>query len=119
MSDLHYTVTFNEQGWVHIPNYLNPLEISELITETEGLRSQHFRSFDSHTVYQEEIDISLPLTHPRNELQVSSKDIIDFSLLNEESSLRKIYNRESLLKLIKVIVSSNEVYLSGCSYNSA
>jgi hypothetical protein len=119
MSDLLYATTFDKQGWVHVPHYLNPSEINELMTEMECLRSQSFRSFDAHTVYQEEIDTSLPLTHPRNRLQESSKDIIDFSALNEESSLRKIYNRESLLKLIKVIISSNEVYLSGCPYNSA
>jgi hypothetical protein len=118
MSDLLYA-TFEKQGWVHIPRYLNTSEINELMTEMECLRSKSFRSFDAHTVYQEEIDTSLPLTHPRNQLQVSSKDIIDFSVLNEESHLRKIYNRESLMKLIKVIIGSNEVYLSGCPYNSA
>ena len=50
-----------------------------------------FKSFESHTIYQEEVDPKFADKHPRNALQKSSKTIADFDRLSSDSVLRQLY----------------------------
>ena len=61
-----------------------------LVGEANALLTQPgvFRSSESHSVYQEELDAEFPDTHPRNQLQESSKRIVHFGMLPVDSPLR-------------------------------
>ena len=113
--------SFRTNGWAHIPDYLEPKEVEMMLLEARSLLSngKTFKSSESHTVYQEEIDPSLPSNHSRNVLQQSSKTIIDYSELTENSYLRQIYMRPQLLELVKQCTGVQDVFLSACPYNAA
>lgn len=114
-------VEFAKNGCLHIANYLNEIEVQTLIEEANCLKikGKVFRSSESHTIYQEEIDSSFPLNHPRNLLQQSCKFIIDYSEIEETSLLKSIYNRPEIRQIIQKCIGVSEVFMSGCKYNAA
>jgi hypothetical protein len=114
--------TIEKDGWVHIPKFIPSHQVESMLSEVESLQlsgKTGFNSFDSHTVYQEEIDDLLPPDHPRNQLQQSSKTIIDLMELSENSTLRSTYMRSDILELVKRCTGLTEVFLSACPYNAA
>ncbi|CAB9529986.1 expressed unknown protein (Partial), partial [Seminavis robusta] len=81
---------------------------------------------EDHTVYQEPNDSSFAQDHPRNALQRSSKWIIDFDRIDQESSpLAILYKSPELKAFVSYVVRSDSeikddtLYTSGCPYNAA
>jgi hypothetical protein len=76
---------------------------------------------------QEEVDPAFAPHHIRNELQQSSKTIVDYDRLEKETSpLRLLYNSNELKDFIQDVVSCNDceaaadpLYRSACPYNAA
>jgi hypothetical protein len=93
--------------------------LNEVTFIIKNKSSYTYYSTDSHTIYQEDIDSSLPYNHLRNQLQNSSKLIIPSSKLSENSLLRSIYERSSLINMVKKVVGIDSIYRSGCPHNAA
>ena len=121
---------FRSDGVLHIPEFL-PTDICRALTEEAESHfsdpSCVFRSTDSHTVYQAEVDGSYSRGHPRNALQRSSKSIVDYDRLDDETSpLRALYWSEDFFTFVRDVVSSGDdinppapLYRSACPYNAA
>ena len=126
-NDSNCASLFIAQGWLHFPNYLNASEVDWLLEEVaflSGKEGSSFYSSQAHNSYQEDSDQTLPPDHPRNSLQQSSKNIIDYSELSDDSYLKDIYQRESLKALVKKCAAGpltgvDDIFLSACPYNAA
>ena len=110
---------FKSRGWVHVPDFLDKNTCVQMLAEANNLLYSEvaFRSFEKHTVYQEEEDCDFEANHPRNVLQSSSKRIVDFDRLQPTSPLKKLYCEPFLLSFVQEIVSSDQqLFLSACPY---
>ena len=78
------------QGFCHIPQFLSSDECTEMCLEvaTAQDRQQCFLSSETHTIYQEENDDTLPSSHVRNLPQESSKCIVDYERILDSSPLK-------------------------------
>jgi len=108
-------------GWCHIPNFIGKERCAELRNEADALLESDaaFASTDDHTVYQQERDERLPLDHPRNRLMKSTKRIVDYEHVPQESSLRELYSAPELRSFVQAVVGVPELHLSACPYNAA
>lgn len=113
-----------EKGYCHIPYFIPHNLARHLAAEALNLRGSAFESTQQHTIYQEAIDLSYPLTHPRN-LQVSSRKlIIDNAKIPPSSLLNSIYKSRELKNLVQQLVQPllpsprSPLYLSSDPYNS-
>jgi len=116
---------YGRKGWVAIRDFVPPALCETLIEEATALLESDaaFYSTDAHTVYQESEDTKFSCEHPRNALQQSSKRIVDYARLSDQSPLRLLYLQPALLALVQRIVSpeteSKSLYLSDCPFNAA
>eukprot|EP00971_Amphidinium_carterae_P113719 2253368-Amphidinium_carterae.2 len=111
-----------EQGWVHVPGPFLSSEACRLLSSfalqciDEKLS---FHSTEQHTIYQEEIDSTMPLDHCRNALQHSEKHIIDYDRLPAESPLKDLYAGLDFREMVREIVGLPELHVSACPFNAA
>ena len=110
-----------ERGFCHIPNFLSTKECASMCAEYTEARDEgeFFLSSETHTVYQEENDESLPSSHCRNVPVVSSKCIVDYARVPDSSILKAIYKSPRLLELVQQTTGTSELHLSACPYNAA
>lgn len=98
---------YQMKGWVTIADFVPAGLHGALLAEaTELLHSDAaFYSSDAHTVYQEPGDSAMSSDHPRNQLQQSSKRIVDYGRLSAASPLRVLYLQPSVLALVKAVAA--------------
>lgn len=101
-------------GYAHIPNFVNP---STFEAEARSLLPSSFRSTQTHTIFQEDVDPSLAPSHIRNLHVKSSKLIVDAAKLPPSSPLSSLYRRPEFLDLIRRVVGAKELHLSADEYN--
>lgn len=114
--------TYKGKGWVHLPwAFLDGPACEELASF--ALRSKEertaFHSRETHTVYQEEPDPSLPDNHCRNAQQKSEKHIVDYERIGAASPLRALYQEPRFVELVQRVVGLDRIYASACPFNSA
>lgn len=114
--------TFVQRGWCHVPNFVGQASLlSAMLLEVDSslAKAMGFYSTEEHTVYQEEIDDKYAASHIRNALQKSSKRIIDFAYVQQNSPLRALYNSPGLQGFVGRVVGIPTLHPSGCPYNGA
>ena len=109
------------RGFCHLKNFLSAEMCAEMSQEVSKARKEgeFFKSSETHTVYQEEQDATLPGDHPRNQLQESAKVIVDYDRVATTSPLRSIYTNPRMLELVRKTTAVPELHLSACPYNAA
>ena len=134
--------TYRAQGMAHIPNFVRPEVCHQMVQEATFLADtqQCFYSTEGHTVYQEPHDPAFSHDHPRNALQQSSKWIMDYDRIGQQSPtspLVTLYTSPHLKAFVAYVVQpafvkngaqkdnnddgeqQQSIYESGCLYNAA
>ena len=138
---------YRAQGIAHIPNFVRPDVCHQMVQEATLLADtqQCFYSTEDHTVYQEPHDPAFSNDHPRNALQQSSKWIMDYDRIVQQSPtspLVRLYTSPHLKAFVAYVVQppsvksivhndtsddtqqqqqqrQQSIYESGCLYNAA
>jgi len=123
---------FLETGMAHVPKFIAPTICHQMVHEASMLKKEAFYSTEDHTVYQESTDEQFAESHPRNDLQKSSKWIIDYDRIMQSSPLVDLYTSPHVHAFVAYVVrpetsSTSSIaveadfalYESGCPYNAA
>nr|WP_067290223.1 hypothetical protein [Marinobacterium profundum] len=87
-------------GCCCIANFVRPQSIARMQAEIERKRPDIYWSQDSHNPYMRQDDPSLPEGHPKRAFQRRSSGFVNSDILEEDSDLRRLYDREELLQFV-------------------
>jgi hypothetical protein len=99
-----------ETGACQLHGFVQPGATAQLVAEADGLRSSAHRTDDTHNVYFETIDESLPDTDVQRRLQRSAKLTIGYDRIPADSPLRRLYTTDAMTEFIGRALDIDELY---------
>ena len=82
---------YERDGVCLMPNFLTAAGVNMMATEAETASVDAYHCDDTHNVYLEQEDTSLPLDHPRRQRQVTRLDVVGCDQLAHEGALLSLY----------------------------
>ncbi|MEE1564934.1 MAG: hypothetical protein V1249_08115, partial [Acidimicrobiales bacterium] len=82
----------DREGAIVLRGFLLPSVVETLVAEAESLQHLAFHSEQTHTVYLESADPTLPADDARSRDVVSTKGAVTADLVPDSSALRTVYD---------------------------
>ena len=101
---------YDRTGILSLENFITKESVNELQNESMSKLKYAYFNPQLHNVYLKPFNNSLPLDHPRNTNVRSSKGCITDDLIDENSSLRKIYNSLNFINFIAYVTRNKKLF---------
>lgn len=110
-----------EKGACRLPGFLTAEATEALADEARELAGAAYHQDDTHNVYFEDIDDSLPDDDPRRLLQHTSGAAVAWDLIPPDAKVREFYEWDPLLAFIGAALNKDPLYrnadpLGACNY---
>ncbi|WFR71194.1 hypothetical protein P9209_18330 [Prescottella defluvii] len=99
-------------GVCQLPGFVVRDAVDRLVAQTTELAPQAFRTDNTHTVYFEPTDDSVPAGHPRRAQQRSAKQTIACDQIPVDSPIRRLYASDDLTRFIAAVLGKDELHRS-------
>jgi hypothetical protein len=99
-----------QTGACQLRGFVRPEALAQLVGEADGLRPSAHRTDDTHNVYFEAIDDTLPADDVLRRLQRSAKFTVGYHRIPEDSPLRALYETEEMTTLVARALDIDELY---------
>jgi hypothetical protein len=100
----------DRDGAVVIHNFLTPQALSLIKLEGETKKDSAYYTNQQHNIYISDSDPSYPKEHIRNKLVSSSKGCITDDQIDQNSTLRSLYDSEIFRSFLKDVLTEKELY---------
>lgn len=113
---------FLETGLCALPNFIKPEALSGLATEANAVADRAYFCKSSHNAYLTDNDSSLPEDDVARRQEQTFVGSVAYDRIGEDSSLRRLYLWDPLLRFIGAVLGKPELYrladpLGACSIN--
>jgi len=102
--------TYARDGVCLMPNFLTAAAVEMMATEAETASVDAYHCDDTHNVYLEHEDTSLPLDHPRRQRQVTRLDVVGCDQLAHEGGLWSLYGWDPLRDFIGAVLGYDDFH---------
>jgi hypothetical protein len=107
-------------GAVKLEGFVRAVAIADLTATATRLAPLGFANDDTHTVYFEDADESLPADDPRRRLVRSAQKAVAMDLLPEDFGVRRLYAWDGLTRFVAAALGKEQLYrsddpLDGCN----
>jgi hypothetical protein len=99
-----------ETGACQLHGFVRPAATAQLVAEADGLRASAHRTDDTHNIYFETIDESLPASDVRRRLQRSAKFTVGYDRIPVDSPLRALYTTGAMTDFVGQALGIDELY---------
>ena len=100
----------DEDGACQLHGFVRPDAVAAMAAEAQALLATGHRTDDTHNVYFETIDESLPESDVRRHLEHSSKLTAGMDRIADESPLRAIYETDEMTAFVRRCLGLDELY---------
>lgn len=97
----HCRAQLADDGCCELPGFLTPEATARMVAETDALAPRAHHARGPITAYLEIPDMTLPETHARRTLGLSSLAAIAYDLFPPEHALRRLYEWDGLLHFLE------------------
>ena len=102
--------TLDREGAVLLKDFLLPAAAAFLVDEAERLRPLAYFSEQTHTVYLEESDSTMPADDARSRAVVSTKGAVTTDLIPGSSVLNRLYDSPTFQSFIGDVLGEEELH---------
>ncbi|MEO8887889.1 MAG: hypothetical protein ABI301_04620 [Jatrophihabitantaceae bacterium] len=99
-------------GACNLPGFIRAAAVAQMVTLAGQLADQAWRSDQSHTIYFEPVDASVPGAHPRAHSVRSAKRGIAYDHIPPDAPLRRLYESADLTRFIAAALGLDTLYRS-------
>ena len=99
-------------GVCNLPGFVTAQAGTEMIRHAAELASAAHSTDNTHTIYFEPTDESVPATHPLAAQQRSAKKTIACDQIPTDAPIRRLYESDDLTKFIAAVLGKTELYRS-------
>lgn len=99
-------------GVCHLPGFIRPEAVEAMVELATELSEKAWKSDQTHTVYFEPVDESVPAEHPRARTVRSAKHGIAYDYIPADAPLRRLYESEDLTRFIAAVLDKPVLYRS-------
>lgn len=99
-------------GVCNLPGFLTPAAVDRMVTLAGELADRAWRSDQSHTIYFEPIDDTVPADHPRAHTVRSAKRGIAYDYIPPDAPLRRVYESDDMTRFIAAALGLDTLYRS-------
>ncbi|MBB5165684.1 2OG-Fe(II) oxygenase family protein [Mycobacterium sp. AZCC_0083] len=99
-------------GVCNLPGFVTTQAGTEMIRHADQLGSAAHSTDNTHTIYFEPTDTSVPATHPLAAQQRSAKKTIACDQIPADAPIRRLYESDDLTKFIAAVLGKTELYRS-------
>jgi hypothetical protein len=100
----------DRSGACQLPGFVREEAVTRLIAEADGLRPSSHRTDDTHNVYFEPIDETLPADDVQRRLQRSAKFTVGYDRIPPDSPLRVVYDTDAMTTFVGRALGIDELY---------
>jgi len=100
----------DQAGACQLHGFVRADAVAQLVAEADGLRSSSHRTDDTHNVYFETIDGSVPAHDVRRRMQRSAKFTVGYDRIPSDSPLRLLYATDDLTAFVARALGIDELY---------
>jgi alkylated DNA repair dioxygenase AlkB len=101
-----------DTGVCHLPGFIRPDAVAAMVRLAGELDDKAWQSDQTHTVYFEPVDDSVPAEDPRARTVRSAKHGIAYDLIPAQAPLRRLYESEDLTRFIAEVLGKPVLYRS-------
>lgn len=98
------------RGACQLHGFVRTEAVARLVAEAEALRADAHRTEDTHNIYFDEIDESLPEHDVRRRLERSAKLTVGYDRIPEDSPLRGLYETDEMTQFVTAALGLDELY---------
>jgi hypothetical protein len=99
-------------GLCQLDGFLLPAAVDEMISLASALATSAWATDNTHTIYFEPPDNSVPADHPRAMLQRSAKRAIAYDHIPVDAPIRRLYESDDLTRFIAAVLEKDTLYRS-------
>ena len=104
--------TLAADGACVLEGFITPEAVSTMVSIADSLDDKAWVMDRTHTVYFEEIDTTVPATHPRAHVVRSAKHGIAYDYIPADAPLRTLYESDDLTNFIAKVLEKPVLYRS-------
>jgi alkylated DNA repair dioxygenase AlkB len=94
-----------EEGACYLPGFITPAAVAAMVDLAGELADKAWHSDQTHTVYFEPVDESVPADHPRARTVRSAKHGIAYDHIPADAPLRRLYRSDDLTGFIAAVLA--------------
>ncbi|WAX56088.1 hypothetical protein M6B22_16305 [Jatrophihabitans cynanchi] len=99
-------------GVCNLPGFLTPAAAARMVALAEELADRAWRSDQTHTIYFEPVDDTVPAEHPRAHTVRSAKRGIAYDYIPPDAPLRRLYESDDMTRFIAAALGIATLYRS-------
>ncbi|MGI9497248.1 MAG: HalD/BesD family halogenase [Mariniblastus sp.] len=103
-------MTLDGEGLLSLTQFIQSDALADMLAESLRLRGQAYFCQQTHSVYLNSPDVSLPSSHPLNRTVLTSKGCVCDDLIASDSPLRSLYESSLFREFVKTVVGQTEIY---------
>ncbi len=101
-----------ETGVCALPGFIRPEAVAAMVALAGSLADKAWKSDQTHTVYFEPVDETVPAEHPRARTVRSAKHGIAYDYIPADAPLRRLYESDDLTRFIAEVLGKPVLYRS-------
>lgn len=101
-----------ESGVCHLEGFITPAAVAEMVDLAGRLAPKAWASDQTHTIYFEPVDESVPATHPRAHQVRSAKHGIAYDFIPAQAPIRRLYESDDLTAFIAAVLDKPVLHRS-------
>ncbi|MGH7734346.1 MAG: HalD/BesD family halogenase [Gemmatimonadales bacterium] len=101
-----------DHGVCNLAGFITPTAVAQMVALAGQLAGQAWRSDQTHTVYFEPVDASVPAEHPRAHTVRSAKRGIAYDYIPSDAPLRRLYESADMTQFIAAALDKTVLYRS-------
>lgn len=95
-----------------LPGFIRPEAVAAMVRVAGELADKAWSSDQTHTIYFEPVDESVPAEHPRARTVRSAKNGIAYDYIPADAPLRRLYEHDDLTRFIAAVLGKAVLYRS-------
>jgi hypothetical protein len=108
----HCRAALVEKGVCELSGFLTGDAVSEMVKQGTSLSDKGFHTDNTHTIYFEPVDETVPVEHPTAALQCSAKKAIAYDCLPADAPIRRLYESPDMTKFVAAVLGKDVLYPS-------
>jgi alkylated DNA repair dioxygenase AlkB len=108
----HCREQLRRDGVCNLPGFVTAQACTEMIRHAAQLATAAHSTDNTHTIYFEPTDETVPATHPLAAQQRSAKKTIACDQIPTDAPIRRLYESDDLTKFIAAVLGKTELYRS-------
>jgi alkylated DNA repair dioxygenase AlkB len=101
-----------ETGVCTLSDFIRPDAVAAMVRLAEELSDKAWKSDQTHTVYFEPVDDTVPAGHPRAHVVRSSKNGIAYDYIPQDAPIRRLYESDDLTRFIAAVLDKPVLFRS-------